>query len=188
MNPTIDFSQLPLRDIHLPQGPSWWPPAPGWWLLAALFVAGLALFGLYYYRSRHRRAALRALQRVRAEIEVGAAPGSALQTASTVLRRFAMTSADPADASVDVPGLVGERWLAYLDGRWARDDFQRGPGRLLMAAPYARPESVERERALELVALCTQWLTAQPALRPYRRRARAARRNVAGAAPSGMAG
>jgi hypothetical protein len=164
MNPTIDFSELPLRDIHLPQGPAWWPPAPGWWLLAAALLAGLALFGLYYYRSRHRRAALRALRRVQAALEQGAAPSALLQTVSTVMRRFAMTSARSPGAPIDVPGLVGERWLAYLDGRWQRDAFVQGAGRLLLAAPYARPERVESARALELVSLCTQWLKAQPAM------------------------
>ncbi|HVS24646.1 MAG TPA: DUF4381 family protein, partial [Gammaproteobacteria bacterium] len=34
MNQT-DFTQLPLRDIHLPGLISWWPPAPGWWIAAA---------------------------------------------------------------------------------------------------------------------------------------------------------
>jgi len=38
MNPTIDVSQLPLRDIHLPGPVGWWPPAIGWWLVAALVL------------------------------------------------------------------------------------------------------------------------------------------------------
>ena len=56
MNPAVDVSQLPLRDIHLPAAIGWWPPALGWWLLAALVLAAAGLYGLHYYRSRHKRA------------------------------------------------------------------------------------------------------------------------------------
>ena len=174
MNPTNDISQLPLRDIHLPSTVAWWPPAPGWWLLAAAVLAGVALAAFAYYRGRHRRAALRTLQRVHAALEHGAEPVGCLQSVSTVLRRFAMTTAArgsaaqaTAPAAGMVAGLIGERWLAYLDSNWQRSDFTTGPGRLLLAAPYARPDTVERAAALELVALSTAWLKAQ------RRRARA---------------
>ena len=86
-----------------------------------------------------------------------------------------------------VAGLVGERWLKYLDSRWQRDAFMRGAGRLLLAAPYARPSSVERLKALELTALCSEWLKGQPRARdrgspgaPRRRRA-----NRCGRSPGG---
>jgi Domain of unknown function (DUF4381) len=167
MNPN-DVSSLPLRDIHLPGPISWWPPAVGWWLLAALVLVGLALYALRYYQSRHRRVALKSLRRVRTALEQGVEPVVCLQNVSTVLRRFAMTTAArdrsaelPADQ--DVPGLIGQRWLAYLDSRWQRDTFVSGAGRTLLAAPYARPNSVERGTALELTALCAEWLSAQPA-------------------------
>ena len=172
MNPTVDVSQLPLRDIHLPAPIGWWPPAPGWWLLAALVLAGVALYGLHYYRARHKRAALRALTRVRAALEQGAEPVACLQFLSTVLRRFAMTSVARARAASPSPtcaGLIGERWLAYLDGRWAKTEFSAGVGRQLLAAPYARPNSIEREKAIELTALCTAWLAAQPTTNRPRR-------------------
>jgi DNA polymerase III gamma/tau subunit len=167
MNPN-DVSSLPLRDIHLPGPIGWWPPAIGWWLLAALVLVGLALYALRYYQSRHRRAALKSLQRVRAALEQGVEPVVCLQNVSTVLRRFAMTTAarerkpEPA-AEQGVPGLIGQRWLAYLDSRWQRDEFAQGPGRALLAAPYARPNSIDRNAALELTALCAEWLGAQPA-------------------------
>jgi hypothetical protein len=173
MNPTIDVSQLPLRDIHLPAPIGWWPPALGWWLVAALVLVAGALFAVHYYRARHKRAALRAVTRVRKALEEGAEPVACLQFLSTVLRRFAMTSVartrTAVDAEPEVAGLIGERWLRYLDGRWAKTEFSAGAGRQLLAAPYARPNSVARDKAIELAALCTAWLVAQPAAgRPRR--------------------
>ena len=177
MNPN-DVSSLPLRDIHLPGPIGWWPPAVGWWLLAALVLVALALYALRYYQSRHRRAALKSLQRVRAALEQGVEPVVCLQNVSTVLRRFAMTAAAArdrkAESEADVPGLIGQRWLAYLDSRWQRDTFVSGAGRALLAAPYARPNSIDRNSALELTALCTEWLGAQPAT-PRARPKRASR-------------
>ncbi len=161
----MDPSQIPLRDIHLPGAVGWWPPAFGWWIVAALVVAGLALYGLHWFRARHRRVALRAVARVRTALEQGAEPVVCLQMVSTILRRFAMTSAAAARApgiSLDVPGLIGDAWLRYLDSRWNRNDFASGAGRELLAAPYVRPNSIERMSALELTALCKAWLTAQP--------------------------
>ena len=143
-------------------------------------LVGLALYALRYYQSRHRRAALKSLQRVRAALEQGVEPVTCLQNVSTVLRRFAMTTAAARDrktesgAEADVPGLIGQRWLAYLDSRWQRDEFARGAGRALLAAPYARPNSIDRSAALELTALCTEWLGAQPAT-PRARPKRASR-------------
>jgi hypothetical protein len=170
MNPTIDYTQLPLRDIHLPGAIGWWPPAPGWWLLAALVLAGVALYAVYYYRGRHKRVALRAMTRVRVALEQGAEPVVCVANASTILRRFAMTSAAARhDGDADVAGLIGERWLKFLDGRWQRTEFSAGLGRQMLAAPYARPNSIERGTALELAGLCTQWLAAQRASTRARR-------------------
>lgn len=166
MNP-IDVSQLPLRDIHLPGPPGWWPPAPGWWLLAALLLVAAAAYGFHYYRARHKRAALRALTRVRKALEKGAEPVACLQFLSTILRRFAMTTT--ARTGEDVAGLIGERWLRYLDGQWDKTEFSAGLGKQLLVAPYARPNSIPREKALELTALCTAWLAAQPTARTARR-------------------
>jgi hypothetical protein len=73
-----------------------------------------------------------------------------------------MTRARDSQA-VDVPvaGLIGDRWLAYLDGCWQRDSFRRGAGRALLAAPYGKPNTIDRADALDLVALCTDWIRAQ---------------------------
>jgi hypothetical protein len=186
MDPTIDFTQLPLRDIHLPGLIAWWPPAIGWWIVAALSLAGLVALGLYYRSGRHRRAALRTVRKVHAALEQGAEPVACLQRVSTTLRRFAMTTADTQPvaslravdgvaeraSSDEVAGMIGDRWLRYLDSRWQRDEFSRGAGRLLLAAPYARPATIDRQHAVDLTALCAEWLRAQSV---RRRRARAQR-------------
>jgi len=201
MNPN-DAAQLALRDIHLPGLVAWWPPAPGWWVLAALAVLGLVAFALYYRSGRHRRAALRVTAKVRAALEQGAEPVACLQRVSTTLRRFAMTTADQQSVaslravggvaerpdSDEVAGLIGQRWLRYLDSRWQRDEFTGGAGRLLLAAPYARPDTIDRQHALDLTALCADWLKAQ---RPRRRAApkgeRAATRRFGRASAAGGA-
>ena len=113
-----------------------------------------------------------------------------LQRVSTTLRRFAMTTADQQSVaslravggiterpdSDEVAGLIGQRWLRYLDSRWQRDEFSGGAGRLLLAAPYARPDTIERRQALDLTALCADWLKAQ---RPRRRAAHRGERAAA---------
>jgi Domain of unknown function (DUF4381) len=192
MGATVDASQLPIRDIHLPGLIAWWPPAPGWWIVVALAVAALVAFALYYAQGRHRRSALRSLASVRAALEQGAEPVACLQRVSTTLRRYAMTTADEqsvaalravdgiADrpSSEEVAGLIGQRWLRYLDSRWQRDEFSRGGGRLLLAAPYARPDTIDRQHAIDLAALCAEWLKAQRATHRTARsgRSRASRR------------
>jgi MYXO-CTERM domain-containing protein len=182
MNPSIDPSHLPLRDIHLPDPVGWWPPAPGWWIIAALVLAGLAYAAVLRYRRRRHRAALQAVARIAAALAAGEEPVHCVQQLSTVLRRFAMTLAGhmpgaPSEAHsapafagatarsagpalVGVAGLTGARWLEYLDARWNRADF-RGIGAALAHAPYAPPARVSREEAETLARLCSDWIRAQ---------------------------
>jgi hypothetical protein len=186
----VDASQLPIRDIHLPGIIVWWPPAAGWWIIVTLVLAVLVGLALYYHGGRHRRAALRSLASVRAALEQGEEPVACLQRVSTTLRRYAMTTADEqpvaalravdgvADrpSSEEVAGLIGQRWLRYLDSRWQRDEFSRGGGRLLLAAPYARPDTIDRQHAIDLTGLCAEWLKAQRARPAARHGRRAANR------------
>jgi hypothetical protein len=187
MNPTVDFSQLPLRDIHLPDPVGWWPLAPGWWVLAALLVLAAAVYGLHYYLQRHRRVALAAVERFARMLAEGEDAVAVLQGVSPVIRRFAMTTARFAESRVgvdpvSVPGLVGERWLAYLDSRWDRDDFVRGAGRLLVDAPYAPSGAIDAERAREAIDVCRAWLKRQTrslrSLLPTRREVLASRNEL----------
>ncbi len=155
MNP----SQLGLRDIHLPGGISWWPPAFGLWLLGAAVLGLIIILSLHYLRLRRHRAACRSLRETIGSIEAGADPSACALRASTTLRRFAMTIAQD---SAEVAGLAGERWLSYLDSRWDRSSFSDGPGRLVLSSPYRASGGLAAEETLELCQLCVAWVRAQP--------------------------
>ncbi len=44
---------LELRDIHLPEAISWWPPAPGWWfLLGSIVFIVIAVFLFKHYQKK----------------------------------------------------------------------------------------------------------------------------------------
>jgi hypothetical protein len=150
MNPT-------LRDIHLPEAVSWWPPAPGWWLLTLLAVAvGFALWRIWQTRSRRRL--LHAAQQQLAQIENSYAEtndrGRALQNISMLLRRLALSRHPRAQ----VAGLTGERWLQFLDENLPDQPFTQGTGRILIDAPYKPAADVDMHA---LFSLCRNWISAQ---------------------------
>lgn len=155
MNPQA-AQALPLRDIHLPGAPAFWPPAPGWWLLGALLLALLAWAGIAALRVRRIR---RERQRVRdalAHIEAGLAQGdgaAAIADLSVLLRRHALARYPRAQ----VAGLTGQAWLQFLDQAGGASGFADGPGRILATAPYQQvaPASLD---AAALMTLVRQWL------------------------------
>ncbi len=135
MNPT----QLPLRDLHLPDPVGWWPPAPGWWLLAALVVAALAFFGRRWLRERARaRARRHALRQLDRYVDDYARHGNAVTLGvdlSELVRRTMLAYAPRGE----VAGLTGEAWLEWLDRDLDRPVFRQGQGRPLVEWPYRDP-------------------------------------------------
>ena len=147
-------SELPLRDIHLPEAVSWWPPAPGWWLLLTLALVVGLLMG-WLYRRQRRNALKRAAQQTLSEIaEAYRQSGDAQLLArqlSVLLRRVSL-SRYPRE---EVAGLTGHAWLSQLDRVLSGDEFQRGAGRALIEAPYAVDSRVDGPALLQL---CERWL------------------------------
>jgi hypothetical protein len=159
-----------LRDIHLPDPVSWWPPAPGWWLLLLLVIA-MAGLSVWLWRRRaarrnqpvsySRRQMLDAarIELARIEAAIGQADDvrDIAARLSGLLRRVALQS--PADkAGQGVAGLTGDAWLKWLDGQWDEDRFCNGAGRGLAEAPY-RPDA--EIHISELAETCRDWLKAQ---------------------------
>ncbi|WP_028917230.1 DUF4381 family protein [Pseudoxanthomonas sp. J35] len=147
----MDPANLPLRDVHLPGSPSWWPPAPGWWLLgAAIALALLAWAGWLAWRRARRRRWLRWFEH--ASAGPGTLPGR-LAAMSALLRRAARRRQPGAEL------LQGEAWLRFLDGADGTG-FSAGPGRLFLeggfrrdvdADAFAAARALARARFLELM-------------------------------------
>jgi hypothetical protein len=153
----MDPAELPLRDIHLPAPPSWWPPAPGWWvLLAGLLAAGIALAWALRRRrrTRARRAALVELERIARRHPHG---GHALAAeVSVLLRRLALALRPRAGAA----GLTGDAWLDLLDTLAPRARLDPAIRRILRVAPYRRDCAFD---SAVFVAACRRWLRSLPA-------------------------
>ncbi len=154
MTPALDPAQLPLRDIHLPAPPSWWPPAPGWWLLGfALLVVPLALALWWQARRRGalRRAALRELATLRAQADTPVQLAAAI---ALLLRRVSL-ALDPARRHV---ALTGDAWLARV--RAIAPGFEDPAlGEALLRAPYAPAVDVD---AAHLLGALERWIRALP--------------------------
>ncbi len=167
MDPTLTFE---LRDIHLPKPISWWPPAPGWWILLGLSILALVLIWTGRNIRRRYRVRVAALQEFKnlSEAFSQTQDVQALVNAlSVLLRRISMSYVPRSDAA----GLTGEKWLTFLDtrlcGQKREGRFRKGPGRVLIAAPYRPVNDVDGDA---LLGLCGAWIRALPPLAKEGRR------------------
>lgn len=152
MNPANET--LPLRDIHLPDPVSWWPPAPGWWLLVLTLLLGVAL--AVWLRHRYRRGALhrttrQALDAITRDWKQSRDTRQLARELSVLMRRLCLSRYPRAE----VAGLTGTAWLQRLDSLLPGEHFQKGIGRALVEAPYAAQVDVDGDALLQL---CSRWV------------------------------
>ncbi|NIK34933.1 hypothetical protein FHY15_004129 [Xanthomonas arboricola] len=136
---------LPLRDVHLPPSPPWWPLAPGWWLAIAAVV--LVLGSAWWWWHRRRQQQRRWLAAFDAELQRATTSAQRLAALSVLLRRAARS----VDAQAD--RLQGEAWLQFLDGRKSKTQvFSQGPGRALLDGGFQRTPAVTDLDAVQALA------------------------------------
>lgn len=145
---------LPLRDIHLPEPVSWWPPAPGWWLLMLAVLLGIALAAWLlrrYRRGALQRSARQALDAITREWKQSGDTQQLTRQLSVLMRRLCLSRSP----RVEVAGLTGTTWLQHLDSQLPGEHFQNGVGRVLVEAPYAAQVDVDGDALLQL---CDRWI------------------------------
>ncbi len=138
-----------LRDIIPPADPGIWPPAIGWWVLAILIA--VLPFGVWaiveYVKTRVvRHSLVRQISAV-----AGLQPHPAAVRLSMLMRKIAVSRYRVSA----VAGLTGEAWLEFLDSTGRTDQFTRGPGRLLITAPYDRHRTADID---SLIEVCLNWV------------------------------
>jgi cbb3-type cytochrome oxidase subunit 3 len=153
----MEPGKLPLRDIHLPEAISWWPPALGWWWLAILIPLLLALM-FWLYKRITRKTAIKAAKKLLLHIKQDSERDNRekLKALSALLRRVAISKVGRNECA----GLTGEQWLEFLDRSVKGSPFTQGIGKLLVTAPYQKNPPTDSDIS-QLTVLCENWLNVQ---------------------------
>lgn len=139
-----------LRDIHIPDGVSAFPPAYGWWvmLLALLLMGGVYQF-IKIYRHRSKKLyALRLLNNIRYDNVVENA-----KAMSELLRRICVLKYPQAST------IFGQKWIDFLNAHNSKT-LDAKTSDLLVDAPYM-PLSTTKynmDDAESLRRFCQQWI------------------------------
>ncbi len=132
-----------LRDIHLPDPVSSWPPAIGWWLLAIALLASLIalayLLWRYVKKNHYRRMAIKALAQIQQEYNDKKNASIYLNNINILLKKVSVIYYQ----KERIAKLTGETWLAFLDETADTNHFSSGPGKILATAPYQAPAEIE---------------------------------------------
>jgi hypothetical protein len=152
--PNVPDPLQELRDVHMPDPISWWPPAIGWWLIVVglVVVVGLVLWArAHRQRTRPRRVALAQLKHVKQQYAVHSNDQWAITEVSHLLRRYALA----VFSRSAVAGLSGPSWLEFLDKTGGTNQFSAGPGQSLCSGPYQAQRAAS---VVDLLPLVERWI------------------------------
>ena len=152
--PNVSDPLHELRDVHMPDPVSWWPPAFGWWMVIVVLVilVSLVLWAIAHrQRTRPRRIALAQLEQVKQQYAEHSDDQWATTEVSHLLRRYALA----VFSRSHVAGLSGQSWLKFLDHAGGTNQFSSGPGQSLRSGPYQSCGSVS---AADLLPLVERWI------------------------------
>ncbi|MDX2345253.1 MAG: DUF4381 domain-containing protein [Legionella sp.] len=136
-----DTTQLAdLRDIHLPEAVSAWPPGPGYYALIALFIICILIYMKYKKHQQYtapKRQALTELTRIEANYKKNLHAKSTAAAINILLKQVALVY----HPRIDVASLHGQAWLKFLQKTSCNINFEATQASLL-ETPF-NPDSTE---------------------------------------------
>lgn len=147
----MDYSQISLRDMQMPDAIGWWPLAPGWWLLVLFVVCGIAAV-IFYIRKKlkdPKRFALRELKIIAERYDSSQDKAALLMECNGLLKRLAVTLYP----RKKVAHLSGHEWLMFLADSSAVSIAELPE--IIQAGPYQKNVDFDAD---ELMLICKRWL------------------------------
>ena len=147
-----------LRDIHLPDAISWWPPAIGWWILLALVIAAFIFIPKLYRRVTYtplNKVANITFKNIIDEFKVNNNDSDFIRATSQFLRQTAMSYC----GRDEVAQLTGEKWVQALNNITKQEHFTPDLKQSLVNAPYQKNISIDAEQLIDAVQ---NWLNELP--------------------------
>lgn len=164
-------SLINLHDIALPADISWWPLADGWYVLAALAVFLIVWFSYKLTRkwlsNRYRRAALKELQLLSAELEgvepeKGPKRDSSLRQIPMLIKRTAL-SFYPRSM---VAALTGDEWGQFLSSTTKAPAFTHTASKTMSKIAYSSGSlhDISSSELADLLNSCNLWISNHQAI------------------------
>jgi len=157
MNPQIQNS-MALRDIHLPDAISWWPPAIGWWILLAVILLAIYFIPKLYrwltFTPLHK-VTNKAFLEIKDEYRQNQDITQLVQSLSKLLRQISMTY----HGRENVAHLTGEKWVDSLNTLTEKDYFSSELQNIIINAPYKKNNNIDTTELLDATQL---WINALP--------------------------
>ena len=139
-----------LRDIHLPDGVSMWPPAYGWWLIPAMLFGAWGMVHLFrFLRLKSKKIYA---QKLLKDVSLTSRQAAAAKM-SEILRRICVLKYPEALC------LSGQEWVAFLASH-TKEKLSKNVAELLKNAPYMPEKSLEKaeDDVKALQEFCRRWI------------------------------
>ena len=147
-----------LRDIHLPDAISWWPPAVGWWVLLALTIVAFIFISKLYRRITYtplNKVVDNTFKNIIAEYKKNNNESDFIIKTSQFLRQTAMSYS----GRNNVAQVTGEQWIQTLNNLTEENYFNEKIKKTLINAPYQKDINIDAE---QLINTIQNWLDKLP--------------------------